>query len=146
MQAAEFNQFLHEQIPLTAQMQIGLQHYDGNRIALTAPLEPNINHKSTAFGGSVYSVAVLTGWSLLFLTLREHDLQGHIVIQDSEIEYLKPVQQRMVMQSQFDSIQIKEKFIRQYQKRARARVKLAVACEHRGQLMVRFTGRYVVHA
>ncbi len=36
---------------------------DDEPVVLRAPLAPNANHKGTAFGGSLYSLAVLTGWA-----------------------------------------------------------------------------------
>jgi len=36
---------------------------DDSGIILSAPLLPNANYKGTAFGGSLFSVAVLTGWA-----------------------------------------------------------------------------------
>ncbi|MET0363375.1 MAG: YiiD C-terminal domain-containing protein, partial [Sphingobium sp.] len=44
--------YLHRQIPLSAAMQVSVQSAALESVTLSAPLEPNINHKSTAFGGS----------------------------------------------------------------------------------------------
>ena len=45
--------YLHEHIPLTTHMEVGVDRIDGTGVRLTAPLAPNINHRQTAFGGSV---------------------------------------------------------------------------------------------
>ena len=46
-------------------MKLSVSHYDGNKLQLLAPLEPNVNHQMTAFGGSLLSGCALVGWGLL---------------------------------------------------------------------------------
>ena len=79
---------LHKEIPLTRAMGVEVESYDGSCLVLAAPLAPNINHKSTAFGGSLYSLAVLTGWGLLHLQLKQRDVLAHIIIRQSHIDYI----------------------------------------------------------
>ena len=82
---ARLQSTLHTEIPLTQTMGIKVIAYGDRQLTLKAPLQPNINHKSTAFGGSLYSIAVLSGWGLLFLLLQEQELSGQIVIARSEV-------------------------------------------------------------
>lgn len=58
---------LLEEIPLARHMEIRVLCSDRRSLLLSAPLAANSNHKGTAFGGSLYSVAVLAGWGLLTL-------------------------------------------------------------------------------
>jgi thioesterase domain-containing protein len=58
---------------------------------LRAPLAPNANDKGTAFGGSLFAVAVLAGWAWLARYLAQHSLSADAVIQESTIRYLVPV-------------------------------------------------------
>jgi thioesterase domain-containing protein len=61
-------------------------------LRLHLPLDANVNHKSTMFGGSLYCGAVLAGWGWLHLRLREEGIEdGHIVIQEGQISYPLPV-------------------------------------------------------
>src|SRR5687768_7425366 len=85
----ETEHFLHEQIPLTQSMGVRVESFDGARLILTAPLEPNHNHLGTAFGGSLSALATLAGYALLWLQLG--DRQAHIVIRESTIRYRRPV-------------------------------------------------------
>ena len=45
MQQVDFLQWLHREIPLTAAMQIDAVEFDGKRLALRAPLAPNLNER-----------------------------------------------------------------------------------------------------
>ena len=60
-QLNQLRNVLHEEIPLTKAMGVEVNSYDGHCLVLSAPLDPNTNHKDTAFGGSLYSLAVLAG-------------------------------------------------------------------------------------
>src|SRR5262247_202907 len=82
---------MHAEIPLTRSIDVRVRRFDGTALTLSAPLAANSNHKGTAFGGSLFSLAVLAGWGLLALKLEERNLHAELVIQDSHVEYLAPV-------------------------------------------------------
>ena len=67
----ELENVLHSEIPLTREIGIEVVDYTGDSLTLKAPLEKNINHKCTAFGGSLYSVSVLSGWGLIHLLMKD---------------------------------------------------------------------------
>src|SRR5260370_42637027 len=70
---------------------IVVERADNSGIILSAPLLPNANYKGTAFGGSLFSVAVLTGWAWVRRYLDATGLAAAAVIQASTIRYLVPV-------------------------------------------------------
>lgn len=80
-------------IPLSQYMQLGIDSFDGNALCCEAPLAPNINLHQTMFAGSIYALATLTGWGMLYLQLQALGLQGDQVLADASIKYLRPVAQ-----------------------------------------------------
>ena len=86
--AKETEAYLHAHIPLTRAMGVSVSRGQGDAIVLTAPLEPNLNHKATAFGGSVSALAILSGWVLLHSRLTEEDLACELVIRSNQIDYI----------------------------------------------------------
>ena len=142
---SELQEILHSEIPLTKAIGIEVSEYTGLSLTLKAPLEANINHKCTAFGGSLYSVAVLSGWGLIYLLLKQHDISGHIVIQESNTKFLKPVLTDITAECSFESTEQYERFIAMYKRKARARIQLQsnIACN--ADCNVIFKGSYVVH-
>lgn len=78
-------------IPLSEFMQLQVQSFDGHQLQCKAPLAPNKNPHQTMFAGSIYSMATLTGWGMVFLQLKALGLQGDIVLADAQIRYLAPV-------------------------------------------------------
>ena len=70
MTTAALAEILEAGIPLTGFMGVTVQHYDGLELRLSAPYDPNRNHKGAAFGGSLAALAVVTGWSMNSMPLR----------------------------------------------------------------------------
>lgn len=78
-------------IPLSQFMQLRIDRFDGNALSCTAPLAPNINLHHTMFAGSIYALATLTGWGMLYLQLQALGLSGDQVLAEGNIRYLKPL-------------------------------------------------------
>jgi len=136
---------LHNEIPLTRAMEISVSSCSANRLELCAPLAPNLNHKRTAFGGSLYSIAVLCGWGFVFQQMHLNQLSGHIVIQHSEVDYLLPVAGEIRACCEFNDTDTLKRFIKTIQRKGQARIKLPVKILFDGKDAVKFLGHYVVH-
>jgi thioesterase domain-containing protein len=91
--------YLHREIPLSGAMGVSVEAILDDRVVLAAPIEPNLNHKSTAFGGSLSAVAILAGWSLIHLRLEAMELDAELVIRRNEIAYLAPVRSRFLAEA-----------------------------------------------
>jgi thioesterase domain-containing protein len=83
--------FLRAEIPLAAAMDVRLHAYDGDQLALAAPLAPNVNDKGCAFGGSLVSLLTLAGWALVELALRRRGDDCDVFVAESTVRYLEPV-------------------------------------------------------
>lgn len=142
----ELQKVLYSEIPLTKSIGIEVIDYGDHGLSLRAPLENNTNHKCTAFGGSLYSVSVLSGWGLIYLLLREHGLSGHIVIQESRTRFLKPVATDIITNCAFDSTEQYEKLLRTYKRKGIARIRLESHIVCHSETCVIFEGSYVIHS
>ena len=139
---------LHGDIPLTREMGVEVLDWQGQRLRLRLPLEPNVNHKSTMFGGSLYCAAVLAGWGWLHLRLRELGIDdGHIVIQEGQISYPLPVTGAAIAECAPPEDKTWGRFIATYQRRGRARLTLRTQVFNAGgtEPAVNFSGQYVLH-
>jgi len=88
---------LHNEIPLTKQMQLHIKQYNSNELVTTAPLTININDKGTAFGGSLSTITIISSWSLCWLISQELGFDSNnIVVIKNENSYLKPVTKDIV--------------------------------------------------
>ena len=144
MNAAEqLQQTLYTDIPLARAMGLRVAAYDGQTLQLAAPLAPNVNDKGTAFGGSLYTLAVLCGWSLLRLKLNEAGMQQkNIVIHEANTRYLLPVSGELHAACTLNGDVLTE-FMQPLQKKGRARITLTVAILQQDRTAVEFTGQYV---
>lgn len=87
----QFERELLAGIPLARAMALRVGAWDGDRLAIAAPLAPNLNDKGCAFGGSLASLMTLAGWGLIVLKLRALGRSCDVYVQDSTIRYLAPV-------------------------------------------------------
>lgn len=142
--ARELEEVLHHEIPLSQRIGLTVERYDGTTLALRAPLAPNVNHKSTAFAGSLTAVATLAGWGLTWLLLRQRDLRGVIVIHESATRYQLPVAHDFVAVCHTPDEQAIERFVAALRRRGKARLALTVEIQDdAGRVAVVFTGSYV---
>jgi thioesterase domain-containing protein len=144
-QEKELQALLHEDIPLTQAIGIQVEKFDGDSLKLCAPLSNNLNHKCTAFGGSLYAVAVLSGWGLLHLKLAELGLHGHIVIQESQVKYLKPVTEDIRAVATIAEGQNFERVVKLFKRKGRARLEICSEVMQGDEVAMTFQGSYVVH-
>lgn len=139
---------LHSDIPLTRQMGLQVLDWQQHCLRLQLPLEANVNHKSTMFGGSLYCGAVLAGWGWLHLRLKEEGVEdGHIVIQEGQISYPLPVTGDAIAICPSPSPAVWKKFLAMYQRYGRARLTLQTRVVNAGsdEEAVTFSGQYVLH-
>src|SRR6476659_8636069 len=99
MSTAALQQYLHEHIPFSKAMQVSVVSISPESVVLSAPLEPNINHKSTVFGGSASALAILAAWSVLHLRLVDQGHRCEIVIQSGQMDYDRPITARFTAAS-----------------------------------------------
>jgi thioesterase domain-containing protein len=141
---AAIESLLLEAIPLSEAMGIQVEEASSARVILRAPLANNINHKQTAFGGSLHAVATLACWSLLHVNLvellKEH---VHIVIASSEIEYLQPVTADFCAEASLPDKQEWEYFLKTLERRKKARVQLRATISLGGSACVTYEGSFV---
>ena len=136
---------LRTEMPVTQHLGIEPAGYRGGVLTLKAPLAANVNHKGTAFGGSLNAIATLACWSVLWLALRERGLTGEAVIQDSTIHYLRPVADDFTARAGPPDPEGFERLIAAVRRRGRGRIALSAEVLDANGVAVNFTGRYVVH-
>lgn len=144
--AQEVERHLHEQIPLSAAMGVRVLEATGSRVALLAPLAPNVNHVETVFGGSAVAVATLCAWTLLTLRLDEAGLPARVVIQRCAMEYERPITADFEAMCVFQDETTWARFRATLQRHGRARARLSVQLLLALSQMASFEGDFVALA
>lgn len=103
MRCAELGETWRREIPLSVAMGVEIVSCNGAELTVEAPLAPNINLHGTAFAGSLYAIAALTGWGMVWLALGAHDLDATIVLAEAEVRYRKAVRDPIHCTSRFDA-------------------------------------------
>lgn len=140
----ELEIYLHSHIPLAAAMAVNVVAIENGSLTLGAPLAPNKNHRDTAFGGSVSTLATLAAWSLLRLRLDKQQAQSaHLVIQRHSMEYLLPISEAFSARAEFSQSTDWSRFEKAFASRGRARIVIGASVNWDGQECARFSGDFV---
>lgn len=142
MSSADLERYLHDHIPLSKAMGVSVMSVDESAVVLDAPLAPNINHRETAFGGSVSAIAILAAWGVLHVRTRREGLSARLVIQRNEVEYEQPIDGRFTSTAHLDEADW-QRFARLFAKRGKARIAIRSEVESAGRIAARFAGEFV---
>ena len=124
--ADELTRKIHDAIPLSDTMQFSIDHLDLDGIRVSAPLSPNINIHGTGFAGSLYSIAVLTGWALCTHIIDESEIDAELVVARAEIAYRAPVESAIECRCQA-SVEQRDEFLQFIRERGKGRLVLDIA-------------------
>jgi thioesterase domain-containing protein len=143
-QLEELQALLYKEIPITQHFHLSVGAYSEHLLRLDAPLAENVNHAGTAFGGSLSSLLTLAGWSMVWFLLREYQLPGEIIIQDSSCKYKYPVKRDFSAYCYRPDVEELSRFDKTLRLRGKARLELKAEIVESDQVAVSFMGRYVV--
>jgi thioesterase domain-containing protein len=141
----ELQNKLYNEIPLTKMMELQIKDYNINELITTAPLEPNINDKGTAFGGSLSTLSIISAWSLCWLISRELGFDSNnIVIIKNETSFRKPVTNDIICHTKKPSLQEIEILKQKLENKKSASIKIESQIIEDGKICVDFVGYYVI--
>ena len=144
--ADALTRYLHDHIPLTRHMGIVVAETSAARMVLAAPLEPNVNHRETAFGGSLSGAAILAGWAWLHVRLAPAQRRYRLVVQESTTLFERPVDGPFEAICDSPAPEELDRFIAAFRRRGKARISLESRIVSRGEIAARHAGRYVAVA
>lgn len=119
-------------------MQFTIASLDLERIQVSAPLPPNVNIHGTGFAGSLYSLAVLTGWALCAHILDELGFDAELVVGRGEIRYRAPVTGDIECACAC-SAQLRNEFERDLRERGKGKLQLEVTVGDAPQAVLQAT-------
>ncbi len=140
----QIEQYLYQAIPLAQAMAVRVVAAEEGRVELEAPLEPNINHCATVFGGSAAAVATLAGWLLVYRTLQALGLRGQVMVRRSQMDYQKTMHGAFTARTLPVNEAAWQRMAAALSKGRMARLTLVVNVECAGQQAGRLEGEFVV--
>ena len=131
-------EYLYENIPIAKALGVEYETATTDKVVIRAPLSNNINHKKTVFGGSLHAIATLSCWSLLYCSVKDHE----IVITESNIRYLAPVTSDFTATCKKPPQDAWNRFLKTLKKRGKARIDLESTIYQGDTLAVSFSGTF----
>jgi thioesterase domain-containing protein len=144
MYASELQGYLHERIPLSRAMQVEVLRADPQGVVLRAPLEPNINHRDTVFGGSASAVAVLAAWSLIDVRLQADAQPGRIVVRRSTMDFERPIAAAFTARSTTPDASAWARLLATLRRGRMGRIEVRSVLECNGERVGELQGEFVV--
>jgi thioesterase domain-containing protein len=136
--------FLHAKIPLTKAMGLRVIETGPTQLVLEAPLEPNINHFGSVFGGALHALPTLACYAALWTLLREGGIDGHVVVKKSAAQYRQPVNATFRASCQRPPSEVAAAFMADLRRNKKARMDLeSVILGTNGKPAVEFQGSFV---
>ncbi|QDM01506.1 thioesterase domain-containing protein [Aliarcobacter butzleri] len=136
---------LHNEIPLTKFMDLKITKYDEKELITLAPLNKNINDKGTAFGGSLATLTIISGWSICWLISKELEINSeNIVVIKNEHSYRKPVTKELICHTKRPTKDEIENLKNKLLLKKSASIKISSQIIEDGEICVDFTGYYVI--
>lgn len=150
MALEELERLIVEEMPITEHLEFSLAADEDGRVHASAPLQPNANHMGSAFGGSLSMLATVTGWAMMHQVFEDavEDMKRRVevMIQESDIEYLRPVYENISVICERPDEDALERFERMMDRWGRARLELKCKIDAAGERAVTFMGKYVAMA
>jgi len=139
----KLQQYLHAHIPLSKAMSVSVMSIGPDSVTLSAPLQPNINHRETVFGGSVSALAILSAWCLIQTKLDSEEVNCRLVIQENTMRYDSPISGEFSAVSHLSKPELWPRFKRMLARKGKARISVACDLIFKGQVAGNFTGEFV---
>jgi thioesterase domain-containing protein len=141
---AIIERYLRTHIPLSQAMGVEVVAADAAGVRLCAPLRPNINHRDTAFGGSLSALAILAGWTLVYVRLYALPFRTRIVIQRNTIDYVQPAEEDFCVSCPAPPEADWQRLVEMLKRRFKGRIVLHAEIVSGGVQVGTFEGSYVV--
>jgi len=141
---SELEKLLRKEIPLSQAMGVRDFNFLNNEMTLLLPLAPNVNHKGTLFGGSLYSASALSCYGLFLSGLRENGVNtNNIVISEGHMKYFKPVEADALVTARWNTLEEKDKFFHGLLAKKKARVTMTAMTSVNAITCAQFTSSFV---
>lgn len=124
-------------------MGIDVVVWDGFIVMVEVFLELNLNIYGIVFGGSLYCVGVMIGWSLVYLILMDVGYLFSVWVVKGEVEYLKLVWGVLWVSIMVIGVMC-DMFISVYESKGCVKINIEIVIQEEGQDVVCMKVMYVV--
>jgi thioesterase domain-containing protein len=143
MDLIKLQEYLYEKMPQVKSMEVEVDSVTSDSLTVSAPLEPNINHRDSVFGGSASSVSILSAWAFLHQKLASEGLSTTLVIQKNTMTYAIPITGNFSATAKLSNSNDWEKFIVMLKRKGKSRINVSSLLNYAGKDAGQFEGTFV---
>ncbi len=144
MTAAQIQTLIQDKIPMLRSMGLQILELGERHCVGLTPLDKNLNHKGTAFGGSLYNSCVGACYALMYKLQSENQLEDwDLVIASATMTYKKPTVNDYFVEatvSEFNAAEIRKALLEK--KKMRLHMVAQVRNSRAGAATCRFEGKF----
>ena len=144
MTREEAQQYIEKNIPVTKAMGMTINALSREEVKLGAPIDLNINHRGSAFGGSIDSLFLTTGWAFIRFLIDHYEPTPIIVGSKGSTNFIKPVLKDFEASLEMPDDSDIDKFLSTFERFGKARITAKATIYENGTLCAEFEGDYVV--
>ena len=144
MTQAEAQQYIETHIPITKAMGMTINALSMEAVRVGMPIAENINHRGSAFGGSIDSLFLTTGWAFIRFLIDHYEPTPIIVGSRGETKFIKPILEDFEASLIIPPKEEIDKFLATFDRFGRARITTQAVIEKEDELYAQFEGDYVV--
>lgn len=148
MNAEELQRYVDTHIPIVKANRFSIVEAGPERVVVGAALADHVNHRDSAFGGSLSTALILASWARVRVWTDGFDPAAVIVISEQNVRFTLPVLEDFEARSQPLAPEVLSRAQGHLARFGRARFRVEAEVVHRGDAAVRaeFWGEFVVVA
>jgi len=146
MTASELQDYVDVHIPIVKANRLEFLEVNLNRVSVGGALSDHVNHRNSAFGGSLSTALILAAWARVRLWTETFEPRAVIVIADQRVKFTLPVLADFAADTRPVSPDVFEKARQQLDRFRKARFTVEAVVVHQGDTAIRaeFSGEFVV--
>lgn len=125
-QAARLEEIMRDELPMARFMDIRVVDAGPGGLSLACAPGPNVNLHGTMFGGSIGALALLAGWGLVRMHLRERGIEPDVVVQRTLTEYVSPIYEAGVARAVTPEAEEWNRFVQTLERKGKGRILIEV--------------------
>ncbi|NVK55292.1 MAG: YiiD C-terminal domain-containing protein [Alteromonadaceae bacterium] len=143
MDLIELQDYLYEKIPQVKSMEVEVNDVTSDSLTVSAPLEPNINHRDSVFGGSASSISILSAWAFVHQKLASEGISTTLVIQKNTMTYDIPITGKFSATAKLSNGNDWEKFVKMLKRKGKSRINVCSNLNYADKNAGQFEGTFV---
>jgi thioesterase domain-containing protein len=146
MDKKSLQDYILKNIPILGKLDFHVRSVENGKVVISAPFLPHVNHQNSVFGGSLGGILLLAGWAHVKYIMDGIDPSANVVVQNSNVRYMKPVKNDFYAVSKEIPKEHLDKFLKTFKRFGKAKIRAGAGVWEENGLeeLTEFEGDFVV--